>query len=38
MSIDFLIPDDVISYIYENNLYRDLDSSKGKETATSSMG
>lgn len=35
MSIDFLIPDDVISYIYEHNLYRDLDmpDSKGKEKA-----
>ncbi|KAF4977503.1 hypothetical protein FZEAL_5981 [Fusarium zealandicum] len=35
MSIDYLIPDDVISYIYEHNLYRDLDmpSDKGKDNA-----
>jgi nicotinamide mononucleotide adenylyltransferase len=35
MSIDYLIPDLVVSYIFENNLYRDLDmpDSKGKENA-----
>lgn len=35
MSIDYLIPDLVVSYIFENNLYRDLDmpDSKGKEKA-----
>ncbi|KAF7562739.1 hypothetical protein G7046_g1403 [Stylonectria norvegica] len=27
MSIDYLIPDDVINYIYEHNLYRSLDGS-----------
>ncbi|KPM36635.1 hypothetical protein AK830_g9933 [Neonectria ditissima] len=34
MSIDYLIPDHVIDYIYEHNLYRDLDmsnDSKGKD-------
>lgn len=38
MNIDYLIPDDVISYIYEHNLYRDLDvsNSKGKEAIASS--
>ncbi|UPK97103.1 hypothetical protein LCI18_008038 [Fusarium solani-melongenae] len=35
MSIDYLIPDEVISYIYEHNLYRDLDNpdAKGKDKA-----
>ncbi|PFH55811.1 hypothetical protein XA68_17577 [Ophiocordyceps unilateralis] len=34
MSIDYLIPDEVIHYIYEHNLYRDLDlpvDGKGKD-------
>jgi nicotinamide mononucleotide adenylyltransferase len=35
MSIDYLIPDVVIDYVYEHNLYRDLDmpDSKGKDKA-----
>ncbi|KAH7013510.1 hypothetical protein EDB80DRAFT_374167 [Ilyonectria destructans] len=40
MSIDYLIPDGVINFIYEQNLYRDLDmsnDSKGKEKADSGM-
>jgi nicotinamide mononucleotide adenylyltransferase len=36
MSIDYLIPDDVINYIYEHNLYRDLDITQdGKGKAAS---
>ncbi|CAM1506387.1 Fc.00g060280.m01.CDS01 [Cosmosporella sp. VM-42] len=35
MSIDYLIPDDVINYVYDHGLYRDLDASfshsKGKD-------
>ncbi|KID92983.1 nicotinamide-nucleotide adenylyltransferase 2 [Metarhizium guizhouense ARSEF 977] len=41
MSIDYLIPDDVINYIYDNNLYRELDlagGSKGKEKADVTAG
>ncbi|KND88137.1 Nicotinamide/nicotinic acid mononucleotide adenylyltransferase 2 [Tolypocladium ophioglossoides CBS 100239] len=41
MSIDYLIPDDVINYIYEHNLYRDLDlpsNAKGKEKAEAAAG
>ncbi|KAG8421625.1 Nicotinamide/nicotinic acid mononucleotide adenylyltransferase 1 [Metarhizium acridum] len=37
MSIDYLIPDDVVNYMHEHNLYRELDlakPSKGKEQAT----
>lgn len=33
MTDEHRIPDDVISYIRENNLYRDLDVGKGKEKA-----
>ncbi|KAI6784343.1 Nicotinamide-nucleotide adenylyltransferase-like protein [Emericellopsis cladophorae] len=46
MSIDYLIPDEIVSYIYEHNLYRDLEQSndgdKGKPkqeaVASSSKG
>lgn len=38
--VSLRIPDDIINYIYEQNLYRDLDmsnDSKGKEKADSGM-